>query len=210
VSGDDDRDVTPEILAMEQRRKRVASLYLRRWTQTRIAHHLGVSQTTISRDMDVIRDEWRANRTMNYERRLDQEIAEVDGVMERALKGWLRSLTDAETVTTTETEGKPQEVKTSRKGQSGNPAYLDKILACVELRLRLIGIKKDPTLLEQVLELVPGLAERLALGGLLPAPTVAPVPPPEPPPPPPPNGNGHAPGPNGHNGNGHPPPNGTH
>ena len=45
-------------LAYTERRKEVAKLYLEAWTQQAIADHFGVNQSTISRDLEAIRQQW--------------------------------------------------------------------------------------------------------------------------------------------------------
>jgi hypothetical protein len=48
------RGLTPQKLAVLERRKAVAERYLRQETQWEIAHALGISQPTVSRDLAAI------------------------------------------------------------------------------------------------------------------------------------------------------------
>jgi hypothetical protein len=63
-------------LAVEDRRREVARLYLARWTQREIARELGVSQTLVCFDIQAIREEYRTERQEMIER----EVASLEAV----------------------------------------------------------------------------------------------------------------------------------
>lgn len=63
-------------LEMEERRRKVAALYLAHVTQTEIATRLGLSQPTVSRDVEAIRREYRQAR----EELIDREAAGLDAI----------------------------------------------------------------------------------------------------------------------------------
>lgn len=68
------RPTPEEKLAIEERRRKVASLWLAHVTQNEIARQLEVSQPTVSLDIKAIRQQYRAERTEI----LDREAAELD------------------------------------------------------------------------------------------------------------------------------------
>jgi hypothetical protein len=68
------RPNTQEKLKIEDRRRRVASLYLMHMTQEEIGRQLGVDQRTVGRDIEAIRESYRRERTEI----LDREAAELD------------------------------------------------------------------------------------------------------------------------------------
>jgi len=61
---------------IDERRRKVASLYFAHLTQQEIATQLGVTQQLISLDLKAIRSEYRAERTEI----LDREAAELDHI----------------------------------------------------------------------------------------------------------------------------------
>lgn len=61
----------------EDRRRKVARLYLNKITQAEIAEKLGVSQPTICRDLKEIEREWRAEYAADFDARRSRELAEL-------------------------------------------------------------------------------------------------------------------------------------
>jgi len=73
-------------LGTEDRRAETFLLHSMGWTQTRIAQYFGVTQTTVSKDLDIERQR-RHTRAENVE----QELERVAGVIERVIeKAWAR------------------------------------------------------------------------------------------------------------------------
>jgi len=64
------------------RRRQVARLYVHRVTQDQIAQQLGVSQSTISRDIKALLKAWRQAALRDVAEHLARELAELD-VMEQ-------------------------------------------------------------------------------------------------------------------------------
>lgn len=126
---------TEEEIRIEHRRAKVAHLYGRCVTPAEIAEQLGVSRSTVSKDLNVIREEWRRQLASSVEERLGDEIARLDAIEREAWEQWDRSKLDAESVTT----GDSGECRTVKK-QSGNPAYLDLIRKTIETRAKLTGL----------------------------------------------------------------------
>ena len=65
-------------LAMLQRRKEVAERYLGFETQTEIGAALGVSQKTVSRDLEAMRQEWLTNSKEAIDRIIARQLAKLD------------------------------------------------------------------------------------------------------------------------------------
>jgi hypothetical protein len=87
-----------EELALQQRRKQVAEMYLRGQTQWQIAHQMGVNQAQISRDLKVIRREWLNSAVQDFDARKAQELAKIDAVEAEAWTAWKRSQEPSEVV----------------------------------------------------------------------------------------------------------------
>jgi len=109
-----------EELALQQRRKHVAELYLRGQTQWQIAHAMDVNQAQISRDLKVIRREWLNSAVQDFDARKAQELAKIDAVEAEAWAAWRRSQDPAETVKAS-TDGSGKKVEKTKKGQHGDP-----------------------------------------------------------------------------------------
>lgn len=96
------------------RRRRVAELRLQHHTQAEIAKAVGVSVATVNGDLKAIRDEWADRRTTSYEEWVGEEIAKMDR-LERTLL--------------------PQAIV-------GDYAAVDRILAVMDRRARMLGLDK--------------------------------------------------------------------
>lgn len=72
------RGVNAELVKIEDRRRKVAQLYLRRQTQAEIARVLNVSQQTISDDIAELRKQWAAENVENLDQVKVREAAELD------------------------------------------------------------------------------------------------------------------------------------
>jgi predicted transcriptional regulator len=72
------KGVTTKALEIDERRRKVAQLYLRRQTQTEIARVLGVTQQTISLDIIELRKQWAAESVEAIEEVKVREAAELD------------------------------------------------------------------------------------------------------------------------------------
>ena len=64
----------------DQRRERVARLYVSGKSQRAIAVIVGVSQPTVSNDLEEIRKQWLSDAKMNFAERQAKELAKIDAV----------------------------------------------------------------------------------------------------------------------------------
>lgn len=157
------------------RRIKVAKLYVEGATQCEIAHEVGVSQNAITKDLQAIRQEWLASAQSSYDERKAQELAKIDNLERLAIKAWTKSCNDAEidvrkveralrsvndsarveggkrggSGKVLNVEMKMLPIKKTHhktvKGQTGNPAFLEIIKACIELRAKICGLFTDVT-----------------------------------------------------------------
>lgn len=89
---------TEEYLIME-RRNRVADLYLKGLTQSKIAELEGVTQPCIHNDLKAIRKQWVSETLTNFDEIQARELAKIDNLETQAWKAWERSCEDLVTVT---------------------------------------------------------------------------------------------------------------
>lgn len=112
---------------MEDRREQVGRLYCEGVTQTQIAKQLGVTQPTVSSDLETCFSEWKAKYARSYDDKVRDELAKIDALERQAQSAFARSQRPK-----VDDEGNEVE-------QQGNPAWLDKIGWCIETRLKLLG-----------------------------------------------------------------------
>src|SRR5712671_208116 len=99
-------------LAILERRKQVADLYLQGWTQIAIAERLGVKQPTICEDLQGIRKQWRESAVRDFDLAREMELLKCDRVEREAWAAWERSQKPAQSaVVTGEGSGRERTTK---------------------------------------------------------------------------------------------------
>ena len=150
------------MLAIQERRKTVAEMYVRGATQWEIASKVGVNQGQISRDLAAIRQQWLESSLQDFDSRKAQELAKIDMIEATAWAAWDRSCQDAETTTASLLKGRinkdgtpvPDLQKTAKilKGQAGDPRFLERMSWCIDKRCEILGLnapkKVAPTSLD--------------------------------------------------------------
>lgn len=131
---------------LERDRRRIADLYLRGRLQVDIAQELGISQQTVSLELKALHREWLASALIDVDRAKAKELAKVDRLEQEYWTAWERSCEDAETVTEkgkgASGKDKPTEFEKTiqRKGQAGDPRFLQGLQWCIERRCKILGI----------------------------------------------------------------------
>jgi hypothetical protein len=127
-----------------ERRKTVASLYLRGKFQSEISNEVKVDRCTISRDLKVIEEEWLKSGVMDLNAAKARELAKLDEIERQAWDAWEKSRKDAEIMEVTGTaqggKGRPDKVKKITKGQAGDSRFLAIILDCANQRSEILGL----------------------------------------------------------------------
>lgn len=152
--------------AVLERRQRVAGLYLEGKTQLDIAQRVGVSQYTVSIDLQYMKDQWLASGLVAFDEKRAIEVEKLNKVEAAAWEAWERSTQPGVTTKKGSVEEvKPIKVREAEKGkkakyesqmvptktidetvtrhQVGDPRFLEQVYKCIELRLKLIGALKD-------------------------------------------------------------------
>jgi hypothetical protein len=142
-------------------RQYIATRYLEGATLAVIANELECSMPNISYHLKKIRQQWLESTLQKFDERKAQECAKIDHIEEMAWQSFYKSCADA--VTTSEEveesvraikddEGKvlseglaptARKRKTLRKGQAGDPRWLERISWCVDQRCKIFGVYKD-------------------------------------------------------------------
>lgn len=136
-------------------RRREGDLYLQGWIQADIADELGIDQSTVSRDLKALQEEWLQSALVDFDEAKSRELAKIDKLEREYYAGWQRSCEDAETMrkegrgVTVPVEGEEkktrEEIKTDKvvktsKGQAGDPRFLAGVMACIDRRCKIMGI----------------------------------------------------------------------
>jgi DNA-binding Lrp family transcriptional regulator len=131
--------------------RNIASLYLKGELQGDIAESLGLSQSTVSRALKSLQEDWRASALIDINEAKARELAKIDALEMEYWSAWKRSQEDAESETT-KMQGTPPkqgdanpapaklETQKKREGQSGNPAFLRGIEWCINKRCEILGV----------------------------------------------------------------------
>lgn len=135
------------------RRRKVAALYLRNYTQQEIARELDCTQALISLDLKEIRKQWIASGVMDFNERRSQELAKIDHLEQTYWEAWDRSCqpkegTSKKKQTTGGSAGGDDddgskdrfEVSTKVEPRDGNPEFLRGVERCIEQRCKLLQL----------------------------------------------------------------------
>jgi predicted transcriptional regulator len=80
-----------EKFELSERRRKVAKYYKQHWDQQEIADELGVSQPTVSRDIDFINKQWAAEALENISIRRARELAEIEEMEKEAAGNYYKA-----------------------------------------------------------------------------------------------------------------------
>ena len=126
-----------------QRRQQVTDLYLQGWSQSAIADHLKVAQTTISLDLKTVETQWRASSVRDFDHLRTVEIQKIDLIEREAWAAWQRSQKPAQSAVVNG-EGATQKARKTLKNQYGDPRFLEQVNKCISQRRALLGLDATP------------------------------------------------------------------
>jgi len=135
-------------------REEIASLYLKGFTQVRIAEHINIdpnrdyvlTRQQIGYDIRKVQDAWKKSALMDIDEAKKLELAKVDHLEREYWEAWERSCEDEETkrlegtIASGEDKGKTTKQVVTRKAQNGDPRFLLGVQWCIERRCKIIGI----------------------------------------------------------------------
>lgn len=128
-----------------KRRKECAELYLQGWHQTQLAEHFGVNQTTISRDLKAIREDWLQSTVIDFNEAKARELVKLDNLEVKYWEAWERSRLPSDVITKksnhkAEQAAKVLGVTAIRATRDGDPRFLAGVYKCIEKRIAILGI----------------------------------------------------------------------
>jgi hypothetical protein len=124
---------------VDERRKKVAELYLRGHSQRAIGEVVGVTQQCVSLDLKVIREEWKSRAVEDFKTYVADELAKIDNVEQEFWRAWERSVGEHKRTTRTRT-GDKKEKSTTTEDLAGDPRFLMGVHRCIERRCQLLGL----------------------------------------------------------------------
>ena len=128
----------------DERRGEVARLSLQGWSQSAMAKHFGVVESTISRDLVIVRQRWKQSAVRDFDLAKSVEIAKIDLVEKEYWEAWNRSKTIKETTTIEETDSeKGGRTIVKREVIFGTAAYLEGVRGCIGDRCKLLGFDTE-------------------------------------------------------------------
>lgn len=115
-------------------------------TQEQMAQEIGIDQTTVSRELKRIREDWRQSALQDIDEVIARELKKLDQLELEALQEWERSKRDW---TKKVVEDKPRSKGVAGKSarietgsQTGDPRYLQVLISIQDRRSKLLGIDK--------------------------------------------------------------------
>ncbi len=121
-------------------RAKIAELLLKGWKQAAIARDLNLSVSTVCRDAQDIREEWKATALEDTATLVNKELQELDLLKSELYEAWDRSKLDKSVTTKSGGEGKGSNVSLKRETQEGNPAFLKLLIEISKERRELLGL----------------------------------------------------------------------
>ena len=128
------------------RRRKIADLYLKGYTQEDISIKVGCSRPQVSNDLRKLHAIWLAESINDIEKLKMKELAKLDKLEQTYWEAWDKTITDFQQKSV-KAKGKKGSEKPEYQEQSvkdmismGNPLYLSGIERCIELRCKILGV----------------------------------------------------------------------
>lgn len=119
------------VLTKEERQDQAACMYLKGMTQWEIGRVLKISQQQVSVDLATIRDRWKQWSVEAFDAKLEREVAKIDRL---EMVYWQRF----EISCRCRKDEDGEEIE-----QPGDIRWLDAVMKCIEMRLKLMGAFKE-------------------------------------------------------------------
>ena len=108
-----------ETAQIAERRQDVVELFSKAWSQPAIARELGISQPTVSRDLQAICKQWRESSIRDFDAARERELQKLEVLEREAWAAWERSQQPVESTTVTQ-DGSGKNAKDGRASGGGS------------------------------------------------------------------------------------------
>lgn len=122
------------------RRKMEAADYLRGMTQAELSEKYEIDQSTVSRDLEAIRQEWLQSTLVDFNEIKVQELAKIDNLERIYWEAWERSVGVHTRTTETYSDKDGTKYSTLTYPLVGDSKFLQGIQWCIEQRCKLFGL----------------------------------------------------------------------
>jgi transposase len=124
---------------MVRRRSAAGDLCTRGYSQVAIAEELGVSQSTVCTDLQIIHKQWRESAIRDFDSLRERELRKLDALEFEAWKAWQRSQKPSQEAVVT-TDGTTQRTQKKVAEQVGDVRFLEQVSKCIASRRALLGL----------------------------------------------------------------------
>ena len=119
----------------EYDRQEIARLRLREYTQAEIAATMGLSLSTVKRELSHLNQAWQAEARTDTNTAMAMELGRLDAITREAWRGWELSLKSQTATTVGDGSSKTRTTTTA-----GDPRYLNTLMSAIERRCKIMGI----------------------------------------------------------------------
>jgi hypothetical protein len=133
-------------IQQERDRVTIAELYLKGWSQSRIAEYLELDQSTICRELKKIKRAWKAEAVRDYDLHVDEQLRRLAMLETAHWEAWERSQTVKEQSLSEKlaeaASGGDSKTKVQRRTETriGDPRFLEGLLKCNQERSKLLDL----------------------------------------------------------------------
>lgn len=124
----------------ESDRAKIARYLLKGYEQQEIAAKMGLSESTISRDVKAIRKEWKESALMDFNEARNRELAALNLIERENWRAWMKSKRKDVVTTLSGGEGMNTHASTTERERYGDDRYMKIIMWCHEQRAKLMGL----------------------------------------------------------------------
>lgn len=147
---------TSKKMEIADRRKHVAEMYLKGQGQLEIAEKLNVDQSTISRDLKAIHEEWRLSAIRDFDLAKQIELERINRLEQEYWEAWEKSKSEKQisnkksSKRSTSSQPDYVEIQVRTEQREGEARYLQGIQWCISERCRILGLHENKQTLEVV------------------------------------------------------------
>jgi len=125
-------------------RKNIAALYLKGWSQERIADELKISRDMVQYDVTRIKEDWRQSAVYDFDAAKQKALAELANLKATAWQAWEKSTLQRKRTKQSQTKGKGsgdhQTAEVIQEEQAGDPRFLITIKELIKEECHLLGL----------------------------------------------------------------------
>ena len=129
---------------IERDRRVIARMYLKGRVQAEIAAELKINQSTVSRELKLLVEEWKVERVYDISEWKQRELAKIDSLELEYWLAWERSQKDAlvrSKKAIQEAGNTKQEAFERTEVMVGDPRFLNGVQWCIDKRCAIIGVE---------------------------------------------------------------------